>query len=555
MPLAAGTRLGPYEVLGPIGAGGMGEVYRARDTRLDRRVAVKVLPARLSDDSDALARFQREAKAVAALSHPSILAIFDIGTSDDISYAVTELLEGETLGARLADGRLSVRKAVEYAIQIAHGLGAAHEKGIVHRDLKPENLFLTKDGRVKILDFGLARQAPLLQAGEMSSPTLTVYTEPGTVLGTVAYMSPEQVRGLPADARSDIFAFGVVLYEMLSGRRPFSRDSAAETMHAILAADPPELLETNRNVPAAVERIVRHCLEKRPEQRFHSAFDLAFDLEALSASSGTTAAPITRRAMRDKRVVGVIALLAAAAVGFLIGRTLGTTVQPTEAPTYRRLTYERGYMQNARFAPDGNTVVYSAGWRGEPTNVFTTRLDSQESRSLGLGEASLLGVSSKSELAIGFEANGRMTLSRVPLAGGAPREVIDRVGSADWSPDGSDLAVVRRVGDSSRVEFPIGTILYTSNGSITNVRVSPGGDWVAFIDQECGCSHGGGSARRETDAVQRVGRRVWRRLASRWTRSLVHGGEDRPSRIQIAAGCHDGRPRTPDFAHAGADRS
>jgi Tol biopolymer transport system component len=486
MPLAAGTRLGPYEVLGPIGAGGMGEVYRARDTRLDRRVAVKVLPARLSDDSDALARFQREAKAVAALSHPSILAIFDIGTSDGISYAVTELLEGETLGAHLGDGPLSVRKAVEYAIQIAHGLGVAHENGIVHRDLKPENLFLTKDGRVKILDFGLARQAPLLQAGEMSSPTLTVYTEPGTVLGTVAYMSPEQVRGLPADARSDIFAFGVVLYEMLSGRRPFSRDSAAETMHAILAADPPELLETNRNVPAAVERIVHHCLEKRPEQRFHSAFDLAFDLEALSASSGTTAAPITRGAMRDKRVVGLIALLAAAAVGFLIGRTLGTTVQPTEAPTYRRLTYERGYMQNARFAPDGTTVVYSAGWRGEPTNIFTTRLDSQESRSLGLGEASLLGVSSKSELAIGFEANGRMTLSRVPLAGGAPREVIDRVGSADWSPDGSDLAVVRRVGDSSRVEFPIGTILYTSNGSITNVRVSPGGDWVAFIDQDAG---------------------------------------------------------------------
>ena len=286
MPLVAGTRLGPYEVLAPLGAGGMGEVYRARDSRLERGVAIKILPAQLSDDPVALARFEREAKAVAALSHPSILAIFDFGTADGISYAVTELLEGETLRARLAHGPLPIRKAVEWAIQIAHGLGAAHEKGIVHRDLKPENLFLTNDGRVKILDFGLARQTPLLQTGDMSSPTVAGYTEPGTVLGTVAYMSPEQVRGLPADARSDIFAFGVVLYEMLSGRRPFTGDSAAETMHAILTADAPDLPDPNQRVPPALERIVRHCLEKRPEQRFQSASDLAFDLEALSRSSG-----------------------------------------------------------------------------------------------------------------------------------------------------------------------------------------------------------------------------------------------------------------------------
>jgi serine/threonine protein kinase len=270
LSLAPGTKLGSYEIVAPLGAGGMGEVYRARDAKLDRDVAVKVLPAHLSEDPVALARFEREAKVVAATSHPNILAIFDFGAADGVAYAVTELLEGETMRARIADGPLSARKAVDYAVQIAEGLAAAHDHGIVHRDLKPENLFVTREGRVKILDFGLARHSVAPSSDDTHSPTLSPGTEPGTVMGTVGYMSPEQVRGRPAEARSDIFSFGAVLYEMVSGRRAFQGESAAETMHAILKEEPPELLETGRPLPPALERIVGHCLEKSPEQRFHS---------------------------------------------------------------------------------------------------------------------------------------------------------------------------------------------------------------------------------------------------------------------------------------------
>src|SRR5712692_9502222 len=258
MPLCVSTRLGPYEILAPLGAGGMGEVYRARDTKLDREVAIKVLPQSLAADPASLARFEREAKAVAALSHPNMLAIHDLGKSDGVTYAVMELLEGESLRQRLAFGALPQRKAIEIARQIALGLAAAHEKGIVHRDLKPENLFLTRDGRVKILDFGLARQITLPSADGTESPTVTQQTEPGTVLGTVGYISPEQLRGQPADARSDIFAFGAVLYEMLSGKRAFVGDTAIETMNAILREEPQDLSESGRNVPLALDHIVRH---------------------------------------------------------------------------------------------------------------------------------------------------------------------------------------------------------------------------------------------------------------------------------------------------------
>ncbi|MGE5234687.1 MAG: serine/threonine-protein kinase, partial [Acidobacteriota bacterium] len=285
MTLTVGTRLGPYEVVAPLGAGGMGEVYRARDQRLERDVAVKVLPQPLAEDAAALARFEREARAVAALSHPNILAIHDFGRSDGITYVVTELLEGETLRERLRGGALSARRAVEHAAQAARGLAAVHERGIVHRDLKPENLFLTRDGHLKILDFGLAKQA--LEPGSTThvagAPTMTG-TDPGVVLGTVGYMSPEQVRAQPADGRSDIFALGAVLFEMLTGERAFQGDTAADTMSAILREDPPALVTAGRDLPPGLERIVRHCLEKRPEDRFQSARDLAFDLEALSTA-------------------------------------------------------------------------------------------------------------------------------------------------------------------------------------------------------------------------------------------------------------------------------
>ena len=292
-----GSRLGPYEIVAPLGAGGMGEVYLARDGRLDRGVAIKVLPERLASDPQALSRFERESKAVAALSHPNILAIHDVGEHEGVRYAVTELLDGSTLGEQLAGGSISQRKAVEYALQIAQGLAAAHEKGIVHRDLKPENLFVTRSGHVKILDFGLAKTVePADFAGETSAPTRADATEPGTVLGTVGYMSPEQVRGRPADARSDIFSFGIVFYEMLTGRRAFRAESPVETMNAILTEEPAGFSTAGgRPVPPGLERLVRRCLEKSPTERFQSARDLGFAIEAVSGiaaddSPGTASA-------------------------------------------------------------------------------------------------------------------------------------------------------------------------------------------------------------------------------------------------------------------------
>ena len=295
MELAAGARVGPYEIAGLLGAGGMGEVYRARDHRLGREVALKVLPSSVASDADRLRRFEIEAKAVAALNHPNILAVFDIGNDDGRPYLASELLEGESLRVRLAGTALPMRKALDYAIQIAHGLAAAHDKGIVHRDLKPENVFVSRDGRVKILDFGLAKLIPF-EGAPVSSEGLTDSrssegTTPGTLMGTVGYMSPEQVRLLPADSRSDIFSFGAILYEMLSGQRAFRGETPTDTMHAILRADPPELSLAQKNIPPAVTRVVRHCLEKSPDERFQSARDLAFDLQAITETSGASPPP------------------------------------------------------------------------------------------------------------------------------------------------------------------------------------------------------------------------------------------------------------------------
>src|ERR1700716_1482935 len=312
MALTSGIKLGPYEIQASIGAGGMGEVYRAHDARLDRTVAIKVLPASFSADRDPLQRFAPEARAATPLNHPNILSIFDIGDEDGAPYVVSELLEGETLRDRLRSGPLSSRKTIDYAVQVALGLSAAHEKGIVHRDLKPENLFLTKDGRVKILDFGLAKltQAEEGAGPQTNLPTANAGTEPGVVLGTLGYMSPEQVRGKPTDHRSDIFSFGAILYEMLSGQRAFHGDSAADTMSAILMKEPPDLSVTNRDIPAGLERIVRHCLEKNPEERFYSAHDLAFDVEALSGISS----PRLEAPARAARLARPIARIAAVAI-------------------------------------------------------------------------------------------------------------------------------------------------------------------------------------------------------------------------------------------------
>ncbi len=494
MTLRHGSRLGPYEILSPLGAGGMGEVYRARDPRLGREVAIKVLPVSFSADPDRLRRFEHEARAAGVLNHPNITAVFDVGSFEGSPYVVSELLEGETLRERLLGGALAARKAIDYAIQIAHGLAAAHEKGIVHRDLKPENLFVTRDGRVKVLDFGLAKltQPEKSVSGLTELPTATAGTEPGVVLGTLGYMSPEQVRGRPADVRSDIFAFGAILYEMLSGRHAFRGESAADTMSAILTKELPDLSETNRSIPPGLERVVRHCLEKSPEERFHSAHDLAFDLQSLSGetASGGRAAVAAGVGFARRRVALPAAVVVAAAAllaGVFADRFL--LRRPAAGlPRFQPLTFRQGLVSTARFAPDGETVVYGAAWDGSPFEVFAARRESPESRPLGFGSADLVAVSGSGDLAIlldrhftkGWESRG--TLALVPLAGGAPREVVEDVMEADFAPDGKALAVVREVGGRVRLEFPIGKVLYETEGWLSHCRVRPQGDRIAFVD-------------------------------------------------------------------------
>jgi Tol biopolymer transport system component len=494
LALAGGSTLGPYVIVAPLGAGGMGEVYRARDPKLDREVAVKVLPTHLEETSGALTRFEREAKAIAALSHPNILAIHDFGSDGGRTYAVMELLQGETLRERLRGGSLPARKALEAAAQIAHGLAAAHEKGIVHRDLKPENVFLTGDGRVKILDFGLARAAPAASGSDTQSPTLARETDPGTIVGTVGYMSPEQVRGRDVDHRSDLFSLGAVLYEMLTGERAFARETAAETMTAILKEDAPELARGAAPPPPALERLVRHCLEKRPEERFQSARDVAFALETLLAGSersGALAAREAASAERARRPLGLAAAavlaLAALGLGFLLGHRASSDGRAASEPTFTRLTFAQGTVWSARFAPDGKTIVYSAAWGGEPIRLYTTRADNPESTPLSLPDAHLLAVSGSGELAVSlghrFEGwMGEGTLARTPLLGGGARPVLEGVREADWQPGGSELAVVRRVSGLERLEFPPGKVLYETGGFVSHVRFSPKGDRIAFVD-------------------------------------------------------------------------
>src|SRR5712671_1489277 len=498
MALTSGTKLGPYTIAASIGAGGMGEVYRARDARLDRTVAIKVLPASFSADRDRLQRFAQEARAAAALNHPNILSIFDIGDEDGAPYVVSELLEGETLRDRLRSGPISSRKTIDYAVQVARGLSAAHEKGIVHRDLKPENLFVTDDGRMKILDFGLAKLTrPETESGSADAPTMHAATEPGLIMGTAGYMSPEQVRGKTADQRSDIFSFGAILYEMISGKRAFHGETAADTMSAILKEEVPELSETARNVPPGLDRIVRHCLEKSPTQRFHSAGDMAFDLEALTEISGTgksgaqvAAAQATHSESRRKLVwaAGLIAVAAAmAGLGWWVGRGNGAA-SPAE---YQQITFRTGFMGNARFTPDGS-VVYSATWDGGENQLYLARLDESGSRELGLKDAELLGISKSGELAIrlntvGYGGYARAgTLARVPMSGGTPREVIENVQDVDWAPNGEDMAIVRYVPENHhwRLEYPIGKVLVDGINWISHPKISPDGRRVAFADHE-----------------------------------------------------------------------
>jgi len=493
--LAKGTRLGDYEVQSQIGAGGMGEVYRARDLRLHRDVAIKVLPSSLSSDPDRLRRFEQEARAAAALNHPNILAVLQMGTYEGTPYLVSELLDGLTLREHLRRGPLPIRKTIDYAIQMTYGLAAAHDKGIVHRDLKPENLFVTKDGHLKILDFGLAKLTQAQPEPADVTRTLDQQTEPGAVMGTAGYMAPEQVKGEPADHRADIFAFGTILYEMLTGKRAFQGASAVETMGAILKDEPPSLAEMIPAIPPGLQRIVHRCLEKDPGQRFRSTPDLGFALESLSAMSDATPVSARTKTRQSRRARNVAITLSLLGVAFLTG--VGVLVNGHLAHTtpirFEDVILRRGQFGQARFAPDTRTVVYTAGFRFGDRGIYLADANTQVGRPLGMPDVELLAVSRKSELAVLLSPHQLFehasnawvgTLARVPLSGGTPRPVLENVQSADWSPDGSKLAISRYIAERSTytLEYPIGKVLYETKGYISDIRVSPDADLVAFMD-------------------------------------------------------------------------
>jgi eukaryotic-like serine/threonine-protein kinase len=478
--------VGHYRILEKIGSGGMGDVFRARDERLGRDVALKLIRASSSDSPDHLRRFEHEARAAAALNHPNILAIYDVGFEGSSPYIVTELLQGKTLRQRLADGPIPLAQASDYALQIASGLIAAHDRHIVHRDLKPENLFLTEEGRIKILDFGVAKlQVPL--SDDRSVEKMTTVTKHGVIIGTVAYMSPEQLRGKPVDHRSDIFTFGAILYEMLTGNRAFRGETQVDTMTAVLREEPADTSFEQTAIPPAYGDIVKHCLEKEPENRFQSVKDLVFAVQTLSG--GATGTPLVFRKSKPNRVSAlpwaITATMATATIALAMVWLLRT---PPAPPAYRRLTFESGTIYAARFAANGQSVVYAAAWNGNPVQLFSTVGNSFLPQALNLKDANLLSVSPNGELALvmGGTHSGQLetldgVLARAPLAGGSPHEVLADVRWADWDLH-NQMAVVHYVEGHSRLEFPIGNVLYQSGGWISNIRFSPTGGSIAFMD-------------------------------------------------------------------------
>jgi serine/threonine protein kinase len=479
-----GRIISHYQILEKIGQGGMGEVFRARDERLGRDVAVKVIRPGSSDNADHIRRFEQEARAAAALNHPNIVAIYDVGLADGSPYIVSELLQGETLRQRLSKGALPVRLALEYTRQIVQGLIAAHDRRIVHRDLKPENLFVTNDDRIKILDFGVAKLQPAPEAAGPAEAMPTV-TKSGAVVGTVAYMSPEQLRGKPVDHRSDIFTVGAILYEMLSGCRAFRGETEVDTMTAVLLEDPASLdLELTVGMSSALQQVIQHCLEKEPQNRFQSARDLAFALQTLTDFSSKGTSTGKQRRLLVKVAPWAVASLLAVAL-LLLGEQLH---QEAPFPVYQRLTFEEGTIYSARFSPDGRSFVYGAAWNGQPLRLYSAVGDSLLSQLLNLSDASLLAISPSRELALVLYgdhmahlemANG--TLATAPMAGGSPREMLENVSWADWNAKG-ELAVVHHTEGRYRIEYPIGHTLYTSSGSISHIRFSRQGDRIAFID-------------------------------------------------------------------------
>lgn len=496
--LSAGDRLGPYQISGVLGAGGMGEVYRAHDPRLGRDVALKVL-RRSPTDPEHVARFSREARAAGSLNHPNIVAVFDAGTEGGVPYVVSELLEGETLRARMDHGALPYRKSIEFAIQIAQALDAAHAKRIWHRDVKPANVFITENGRVKLLDFGIAK----LSRTESSMDGHTSADDTsrtGEIRGTAGYMAPEQVEGGIIDHRADIFALGAVLYEMFTGEQPFQRRSTVETMAAVLHDDPPDPVALNPRLPHNAVAVVRRCLEKNKEERFQSARDLAFDLQQLRDATATQTAVGSARSLLRPRWWPVLVALAALSGWVALGMLM---LQPQPEVTYEQLTFRRGRVGGARFASGGQAVVYSEAREGTALDVW--RIDdlgdSPSPRSLGYPAGTDLLSARGGELALSMRRTfllgerfvGRLAI--VPIAGGSPREVAENIEDADWAPDGVHLAVARSTtgnpGGQIHIEFPIGTVLHRTDGSIRFLRVSPDGRRIAFLEERAARGVGG----------------------------------------------------------------
>ncbi|PWT98226.1 MAG: hypothetical protein C5B51_29790 [Terriglobia bacterium] len=475
-----------YRIESKLGEGGMGVVYRAYDSHLDRPVAIKTLGAQAVPDEERIRRFIQEARAASALNHPNIVHVYDVGQSEGVAFIAMEYVQGETLSRVIGRKGLPPREALKYAIQIADALAKAHSAGIVHRDLKPSNIMVTEGGLVKVLDFGLAKLTESEEGGEMAA-TRTI-TDEGKVMGTAGYMSPEQAEGKRVDFRSDIFSLGAVMYEMITGRRAFAADSKLGTLAAILHKEPAPLSPVERPEAREIERIVARCLRKDPQRRWQSVGDVKIALED-ALEELEQPAPVTTDSRKRRRLwlwaSLAAALVLAAASAFYLRSNLAST---TPAPSFQRLTFRRGSIESAKFAPDGQTILYSAAWEGAPVELFATRLGSRESRTLGLPPGKLLSVTPSGDLAYLLDAaccGGTGTLARAPLAGGAPREILENVSGADWGPQGESFVVTRRVNGRARLEYPIGTTLYESQGlPPVSPVLSPSGQWIALFDRD-----------------------------------------------------------------------